>query len=271
MLDIFAWLLVYILILFGVNRAVEPWRDRLWFKIAFFPGTLLAVLVQAVGALLCVGSASRVNLFGDRRPAFAFEKERVPCLAGALFLIVSQTIFYAIYLYAATTAESWGYLYTAWTSLPSLYPAEAIEGYIFFDFRGYRLGVKCLWGDAWGRPLGYGILFHAAAGAFAQLRMGRREWSWAAIALGFFGAIASIMDWFGIGFPFLSRGWWASIFHFPNWWAAFSLFVTLAGFSLAAFSLPHLFARIAKALRSGDGKKGSPSKKEAKGRVVVEV
>ncbi len=271
MLDIVAWLVVYALILFGVNWAAEPWRDRLWFKILFLPGTLLAVLVQVAGALLCVGSASRVNLFGDRRPAFAFEKERVPCLAGALFVVVSQTILYTIYLYAATTAESWGHIYTAWLSLPSLYPAEAMEGYIFLDFRGYRQGLKYLWGDAWGRPLAYGILFHIAAGAFAQVRMGRREWSWAAIALGVLGVIASIMDWFGIGFPFLSRGWWASIFHFPNWWAAFSLFVSLAGVSLAAFSVPHIIARIAKALRSGDGKKGSPSKREAKGKVVVEV
>ena len=64
-----------------------------------------------------------------------------------------------------------------------------------------------------------------------------------------------------MGFPMLSRGWWASFFYFPSWWAVFSFYVTTAAVACVFFAalrsagkIPHIFS---------DSNASPPKKKKA--------
>ena len=66
-------------------------------------------------------------------------------------------------------------------------------------------------------------------------------------------------DRLGLGFPFLSRGWWARFFVFPEWWGIFSLYVTTALVTLAVSFVPLGGTIVARLLMSRE-KKSRPKK-----------
>src|SRR5688572_25977259 len=98
MFHLLSWLLVYTLILAALGWAVRPVRDRRWFKILLFPGTILASGIQAACALLSVATACRFSPIRDREPSFELERERVPCLGGALFVLLTHATLYFLYV-----------------------------------------------------------------------------------------------------------------------------------------------------------------------------
>ncbi len=241
MLLLITWIVIYIFIVLALNKVVRPAQNRAWFKILFFPGTLLAAAVQAVAARLCVGSAYRISLIRDGKAAFEFEKKRLPLLSGALFLLVAHLIIYLLYMSGALFLDSRGVPGIYSISLPNLYPQELFRGVIYFDFREYLSSLQALFRNAQGNPLPYAILLYGVAGTLAAMRVAGRESICALILVLLFSCLGYLVEWFGVGFSFWSRGWWAEIFYFPDWWALLSLFVSLVGISLSLFLIPALF------------------------------
>src|SRR5882672_227354 len=129
MFHVLSWLAIYTGFLFAMNRAAGPLRERRWFKILFLPGTLFATLFQAVPARLCVAPTFEVSPAGEGKPAFAFKKDgRVPCLAGALFLLMSQSLLYVVWLFLAEQLQLAGRLDACGLSLPACHFAEVLHG-----------------------------------------------------------------------------------------------------------------------------------------------
>jgi hypothetical protein len=268
MIHILAWFAVYILILYWLGRVLAPWRERSWFKIAFLPGAMLAAVLQTASGLLCLGATCKISPVADRRPTFGLEGGKVPCLAGALFVLLSHFLFYVVFLIFVSQLEGRGLLNAHVVSLPNLYPYQVMEGHIEVNLRGYLSGLNYLIAGAFARPLPFLLVLYLAAGAFSCLRVSGRECRWGAIVLLVLGGILYSAEWFGVGFPFMSRGWWAGLFRFPGWWVLFSYYITMAGLTLFLFSAPRLSSIVWGALRPKEEKKGSSSK-EKRAKVAV--
>jgi len=271
MLDLIAWLGVYTLVLLALGRLARPWRERTWFKVLFFPGTILAAGVQVVAALLSVAGGARISPVGDKAPVFRFDQAKVPCLAGALFILLAHAFLYVIYLVAAAQVESAGLSNLHWLSLPRLYPEKIVEGHVDFDFRGYLAGLDAFFAASAARPLVPLLFLYVAAGAFASMRIERREAVWALILFAAAAALTWLARWFGVSFSFLSRGWWAGFSYFPDWWALFSLYVTLSGLSLAGFGIPRVLQRLVHGLTRPSEERKDSSKKSDRKKVAVEA
>lgn len=235
MLRIVTWLAVYTLLVYALGRVVRPWKDRSWFKASFLPGTVLGVLVQKVAAALCLSTRCRCSPLGDRRPAFDVDTARVPVLAGALFVLLSHVLFYVVFLFGVSYLEARGSLNAHVVSLPDIPTYQAMEGYFHLDAREYVEGVRELRRNWSRRPLVLSLTFYVVAGALASLTVSGLQFRWSIIALGTLAGLTYFGDYLEIGFPFLSRGWWAGFSQFPSWWALFSFYVTQGLFALGLF------------------------------------
>ena len=140
MVALITWLVVYILILMTLREASRPFRNRTWFKVLFLPGTLLAVVVQSVAAYLALSPRVKVSLLGDRKPAFALQSEKLPCLSGALFVLVKHLLFYILVVVGLVQMESRGLLEIRSMALPTLYPQKILTAHIDFNFGDYTEG-----------------------------------------------------------------------------------------------------------------------------------
>ncbi len=232
MLQILSWLLVYTLIQVALGWAVRPLRDRSWFKVLCLPGTLLAASIQSASAFLSVATNFRFSPFRDGEPAFELERDRVPCLSGALFVLLTHAALYVLYLILAAELESAALLDIHSVRLPGLSLPEArLEAGFAEYLRGLWTWIQ---GPARQAPAAC-IVFYFSAASFASLRVSRRETFWALVMFCLVGGATYLGNWFGVDFPFLSRGWWARRYYFSDWWAVFSLYLTLAWLSLCAF------------------------------------
>ncbi len=251
MLHIVAWLAVYAVVLFTLGHVIRPWRTRGWFKALFLPGVLIAIGVQAAAARLCVGRRYRTAPLKTGEFAFSIEND-VPCLAGALFVFVSHALFYALFFFTVRQLETLAGLDVDAIALPGLHPHQVLEGTIEVDVRAYfailRRGVEQLVAN----PLPYLALLYLAAPMFANFKLHGRELFWAALLVIGLGYSVCFADHLEMGFPLLSRGWWAGFFVFPEWWGIFSLYVTVALLTLALAAVPGLGRLIVNTMRSDD-------------------
>lgn len=251
MLHIVAWLAVYAMVLFALGQVIRPWRTRTWFKALFFPGLLVAIAVQATAATLCVGGRYRTAPLKPGHYAFRLEDD-VPCLAGALFVFVSHCLFYALFFVAARQLERLGGLQVDVVALPGIQPQEVLDGRIAVDFGAFLGGLRRGAEQLFENPLPYLTLLYLAAPMFANFKLQGRELLWAALLVIGLGCAVSFGDYLEMGFPFLSRGWWASFFVFPEWWGVFSLYVTAALLTLIMAAVPGLGAMLARTMWPGE-------------------
>src|SRR6185369_1805497 len=106
MLHVLSWLFVYTLILAALAWSVRPVRGRKWFKIVCLPGTFIAASIQAAAAYLSVAVGFLIYPLRDGEPAFELERDRVPCLSGALFVLLTHAALYVLYLILVAELES---------------------------------------------------------------------------------------------------------------------------------------------------------------------
>lgn len=238
MLHLITWLAIYFLLLFGLGRVIRDWRDRTWFKVLFLPGTLIAVLPQAVASLLCLGGACRVSPIGDRRPTFGVDDfSRIPSFAGALFVLLSHLLFYVLFLVGVILLQSGGHLNAQLVSLPTLYPEQALEGNIQVNLKGYLEGLNALWGYALSNPAPVLCVLYASAGAFSCLRLWGREFHWGLVVVVILGGLLYVAGRFGVGLPFR-----ANLYYIPRWWVLFSFYFTMALLTFAGFGSVRLLS-----------------------------
>lgn len=269
MLHIVAWLAVYAVVLFVLGEAVRPYRKQRWFKVLFFPGVLIAVGVQAVASKLCVGGKLKFALLKSGEAALFMTKRDVPCLAGALFVLVSHALFYTLFFITVSRLENAVDFDARMISLPSLYPHDMLEGQIVVDVKDYIASLRESVDAFKASPMPYLVIFYLAFPVFANLQLRGREFFWAALLVVALGCPVYFADWLGLGFPFLSRGWWARFFYFPEWWGLFSLYVTMAFVALGLSCLlrvghliVHLFVRGPKWPRRRQRGQAKPQKAE---------
>ena len=266
MFHLLSWLAAYAAILFAMGRLAGGLRRRRWFKLAFFPGTLLAALVQAVPARLCVSPGFEVSPAAEGRPAFAFKEDaRIPCLGGALFLLLSQGLLYVVWLVLAGRLELAGRLDACGLNLPACHFAEVVQGQARVSFGDYLGNLQAVLGATAVHPLLSACVLYVALGTLASLRLDGKESLWALVVLSLLAGAAHLGESFGIGFSFLSRGWWAQVYYASRWWNLFSMFVTLAGISLGAL----LILRLLDLCVGGDREKEVKPKRPRKSRSRV--
>ncbi len=256
MLHLITWLAIYALVLFALAPAVRSWRETRWFKWIFLPGTLLAVLIQAIAALLCVGRRFELSLWRSGRPAFRMHRENVPWVAGAVFVLLSHLAAYVLFLLAVARVEAIAELECDLVCLPQLHPHDMLDGRFEVEVSGYLAGLQAMRSAVCEHPIAFGVLFWIVAPVLAHLRVATREFLWCALVFGALAIVAYCADWLGMGFPFLTRGWWAEWFYFPRWWALFSLWVTVAMTSCVAFWVARPLVALAKLLALPPGDDG---------------
>lgn len=253
MLHIVAWLAVYAVVLFMLGQVIRPWRTRRWFKAIFLPGVLIAIGVQAAAARLCVGGHYKTAPLKAGEFAFSIEKD-VPCLAGALFVFVSHVLFYALFFFTVRQLETIVGLEVEAISLPGLHPHQVLEGTIEVDARAYLASLRRSVDLLVANPLPYLALLYLAAPMFANFKLHGRELFWAMLLVIGLGYSVSFADHLEMGFPLLSRGWWAGFFVFPQWWGIFSLYVTAALLTLALAVVPALGRLLVRTMKSDEGR-----------------
>lgn len=267
MLHIIAWLGAYVAILLSLGRIAGRWREARWFKCAFFPATCIALGVQSFAAYLCIGGLVKTSPIRGGEPLFAVKRGQVPCFAGALFLVISHSLVYLLFVLTVGQLERMDLIDAQLICLPSIYPYDILDGHIEVHMRGYFRSVSHWLSDVQERPWCYLGVLYVFAPTFASLRIRGREVFWALLVVVVLGLAVYFADWLGIGFPMMSRGWWVSLFHFPEWWAVFSFYVTTALIALGGLTM----LRGVEALKESVGKSsggGSPpaaKKKTSKG------
>lgn len=225
MLSLVTWLAVYTLILYVIGQVVDPWKDRTFFKILFLPGTVLAMILLKLVAILCLGNRCSLSPIGDRCPTFEVDESNVPPLAGVLFILISHALLFVIFLGSATRLEGAGKLDAHVVTLPNLPTRAAMKGYFHVDARGYVRGMSQL-GSRWLRdPLPASALLWVLAGGLASFTLSGRETRWAIIVFLTLGALIYIAGWFNLPLPFPGQG----------SWALFSFYMTFTLLSLGLF------------------------------------
>ncbi len=262
MLHIVAWLGIYSAVLLCIGKLIGPWRDRRWFKVLFLPGTFLTVVVHTAASWLCIGGKIRSEPLRDACPVISVDRDKVPYFAGALFLLVSHALFYTVFVVAVYNLQTAGLVRADLVKLPSVYPYEWLEGRIELDLRHYLGGLRSWLSEIRARPLGYLLLLYILAPVFANFRLRGKEFLWAGVVVIALGLVVYFAEWMGMGFPVMSRGWWAQFFYFPAWWGVFSFYFTHALAALVIFALVQLSVGIkSRVLGSAQSSKGGAKKK----------
>ena len=266
MLHIIAWVGVYAVLLLGLGLATRSWRDKTWFKAAFLPATLIALAIQAAASYLCLGGPLRFAPLRNGCRLVTVENRRVPCLAGALYLFVSHIFLYFTFVIGAHTLETAKLIDAHLLELPNLYPMDMLEGRLEVNMAGYLEGLGEFSDAIAAQPIWYGVFIYLFAPVFIQMRLRGREVLWATILILMLGFIVYLIDWMEMGFPMLSRGWWASFFYFPSWWAMFSFYVTTVAVACILFTALRNVGKISRLFSDSQSpkKKSKPKPKSRK-------
>jgi hypothetical protein len=240
MLILVSWLAVYTLILLILNWVLRPVQDRIWFKVLFLPGTLIAIATQTIAGILTIGQAFRAFPIQDGKLAFEFRKDRLPCLAGTLFILLAHLFIFLLFFGGMLYLDSADLYRPDAVNLPDLYPGALFSGWVYWDFREYLWGLERLINTALRSPLIPLICLYLVAGTLASMRVASRESIFALILVLLLSGSAYVGEWLGVSFALLSRGWWARAFNFPYWWAIFSFFMTLSAATLLILLVPRV-------------------------------
>lgn len=246
MLALASWLLIYGLLVVTVGVAVGPWRTRAWFKVTFLPGVLLALTFQKISAVLWMESPCRISALRDRAPPLTIAPGRVPCLSGAGFVTASHGLLFVVSVVVLSRLGSMGCLPSdPELALPDIPAHSLLAGDLGEDPGLGRYGGELarLASALQMRSTVAAVLFlWVFAGAIATLAPVGRQVRWGLYTVAASLAAGYVLDWFGIGFPFLTRGWWAEIFYFDRWWRLVSLHVTAVVACAAGFGTLRVLA-----------------------------
>jgi hypothetical protein len=229
------WLVIYVLALGAVGWGLRPWYRRRWFKLLFLPGTLLGALLQALAALLCVHPIKKVHGFKDGQPFVELGLPRIPTLGAALFVVVTQTALFVLFLLSTLELEAAGLFKGNGLALPTL-GNEASAATLGAAANTYFSATLGWLGQAKQQPLVTLLLLYIFGSTFGALRLCRRQWQSALLGLVALWAITFVGGWFGVGVRTFSRGWWAAWLYVPEWWERFSVFLTLGFVALGGIT-----------------------------------
>ena len=257
MLHLIVWVVIYTVIVWLLGNSVRAWRDRFWFKVLFLPGTLLTALLQVVSGFLCLGAVKEVSFFRDGKPFLEFDRSRIAFVGGGLHVLLVHGLFFAIFFFVSTRMETGGLLDAHAVSLPNLYPYEVIEGEVEVSVGPYLVATGNWLGSSRDRPFVMLGFLYAAFALFVSMSISGAEWRRGAFILVLLGAITWVCSLFGVNFGLFSRGWWMGWSHFPDWWAVFSLFVTLSVLTLVAVTVSRLVFRVWQRATRSPAKAGS--------------
>lgn len=235
MLHILAWLAILTVILFALGEAIRPFRTRHWFKLFFLPGVMLAIGIQGLAARLCVEARYKSAPLHEGEAAFFMQKNDLPPLVGASFVLVSHTLIFAFFVGMVTLFASVSALDPGAIALPSLYPSHASPDGGSLSMSGID-SLFAGWADADVTFVPYFLFLYVVAPVFANLRLRWREYIAAAVLLVGLGVVY-FGDFLGLGFPFVNRGWTERLFVFPPWWGTFTLYVLTATVTLVVASI----------------------------------
>jgi hypothetical protein len=232
MLETVVWAGLYTLILLGVGWVIGSWSERTWFKILLLPGTLLGAMIQALSALVCVGSIKAVHFFRDHKPFLELEQSRLPYFGGGLRVLLAHLFLFTVFFFVVSEAAAVAEVDVHALHLPELCVEEVLDGDVEITAGLYLAEARDWVADVSRRPLVALVILYLAVALFSALKMTASEWRCGAFVLLAIGCIGYVGIGYGMGFRTFSRGWWASWLYFPQWWELFSLFVTLSVLSL---------------------------------------
>ena len=229
------WLGIYVLALGAIGWGLRPWYRRRWFKLVCLPGTLLGALLQATGALLCVHPVKKIHGFKDGEPFVELGLSRLPTLGAALFVVVTQAAFFALFLTATGLLESAGVIQGRGIALPTAGPDIGVKE-LGASTRAYLDAALGWTAQAPHHPVAVVLLLYVYGSTCAALRLCRRQWQSALLGLGALAALSYAATWFGVGVRTFSRAWWIEWLYVPEWWERFSLFLTLGFVALGGIT-----------------------------------
>ena len=189
---------------------------------------MLAAVIQAFSALVSVGAIKKVHYFEDGKPFIELDLRRLPYLGGGLCVLLTHLLLFAVFFQVASTSAAIAEVNAHAFHLPEVGTEELLAGELAIDAGTYLSEARDWFGAVSRRPVLGLLILYISAALFAPLKLTVREWLSGAFALLLLGCVVYIAAGFGVGFRAFSRGWWATMYYFPEWWEIFSLFVTLA-------------------------------------------
>jgi hypothetical protein len=238
MRSIVPWLIAYVGSLWCLQAVLGDWRDGAWIRLVCAPQRWIVRSIARIVDWLTLRTPTRRK----SRPVGARSSDApdAPFLAGALNVVVVHLAVFALFAWVSTEIERLRGSSVDAFELPE-FPVEAdlvtIFAVLVTDL-GHQFAELVVASSA--DPIAYGILAWTGLGAFSALSFRSRAAIHAFIAIGAVAVALYAAEWLGMGFPMLSRGWWAGFSFFPRCWAIFSLHVavlvaTLISIALARF------------------------------------
>ena len=190
-------------------------------KVIFFPGVAVYALCTVVGSFLSLTSIDKVDFFLDKAPFVRRGTTRIPYFGHLLSAFATHLPLLVIFFYAHTVlpVPDWGDL-----CLPSFASCTGDPGELLEYFGGVGantpVGAPAFW-----------IVCYVILGLVLSFDLRLQELLATAILTMLACWVCGILSWLGVGFSFLSRGWFMSHLYLQEWLGIASgyLLATAAG------------------------------------------
>jgi len=226
-MNLFIWLGLYFTCVYLVSRFANEFGKRKVIKILFLPGVLLYALGRSIGCLCSLSSIEQIEFLSDKKPFLVPGRTPIPYAGPLLSALATHAPLLILFFYARSLVpvDDWSYV--------------CLPGALEFkeDPALASVFTSRLWECLPFRSLTFWAAAYVAFGVALSFDLRLNEFT-AALCLAATGAwVCGLLSYFGVGFAFLSRGWFLSRYHAPEWFGIASAYFLLTAGSASALLL----------------------------------
>jgi hypothetical protein len=224
-------------------------EHRTWVKVLFLPSVTLHAGCRAIGCLLSISPIEQVDFLRNKQPFLKAGRTRIPVFGLLLSSFGTHIPLFVVYFYLHSylPLANWDEL-----GLPALEELRADPALGVDYARSFIANIEF---SPWALCM-TAYIFLGLALSY-DLRLSEVL---ATTSLSIVGCwVCGLLSWLGVGFPFLSRGWFLTRYYIPEWWGIGSAFVALT----AASSLLVVFVSVGAFLLYSPRRGGKPSPRRA--------
>ncbi len=244
--------------LFAAANWGQPFRHSKALKVLFAPGVALYAACRTLGAFFSLAPIEKVEFFAPGKPFLKVGKSKIPYLGCIFSAFFTHLPLVALFFFCTRflALDDWAALSVPPASELKEDPALFLN-YLKSIFLSLPYGDPAFW-----------ITLYVLAGVMCACDLKLTEFVGAVcVTLGGFW-LAGFLSYLGLGFSFLSRGWFVAKFYAPRWWGIGSTFVMLSACLSCLLGLARLLPPVlrAAASRLAESQKGRTAEPKHAGR-----
>ena len=226
-MNLFIWLGFYFTCVYLVSRFANEFGKRKLLKILFLPGVALYALARSIGCLLSLSSIEKIEFLSDKKPFLAPGRTPIPYAGPVFSALGTHAVLLIVFFYAHSLLPV-----DEWSSACLPGALEFKEDPAVLCAFGCRLWECLPFHSLW-----FWIALYVAFGVALSFDLRLNELT-GTLCVAVVGAwICGLLAYFGVGFAFLSRGWFLSRYHAPEWFGIASVYFLLTAASGSALLL----------------------------------